>query len=132
MTLVLLGDRVDLDASATALGRLDAASFDVVLGGIGAFPRPRAARVLWLGVRTGREQLVVTAEAVCRLLDVVDERPFRPHLTLARFRTPHDVSATTGDHITTTRWRVEEIVLFESVLGRGGPSYRAHARITLS
>lgn len=79
------------------LANLDAASkpspFRLSLGELGAFPRSARATVLWVGVH---------GEGITGLAEVVDDaaeasglgredRPFRPHLTLARIRPPEDV-----------------------------------------
>ena len=64
--------------------------FSITLAGLGAFPSARRPRVVWAGVSSGADHLVALAEH----LDVVlrpahasrEDRPFRPHLTIARVR----------------------------------------------
>lgn len=64
--------------------------FSIMLAGLGAFPSARRPRVVWVGVSSGADHLVALAEH----LDVVlrpahasrEDRPFRPHLTIARVR----------------------------------------------
>lgn len=67
--------------------------FRVAMGGLGAFPKPARATVMWVGVR---------GEKLGQLAGVIDrcaadaglgseERPFRPHLTISRVRPPADV-----------------------------------------
>ena len=67
---------------------------DVRLGGGGAFPSERRARVLWLGVDEGAELLAQLAGAVGALLAPLgyepEDRPFHAHLTLARLGRPSD------------------------------------------
>jgi 2'-5' RNA ligase len=61
----------------------------MVLGGFGAFPNFRRARVVWLGVaqEPRLELLHHDIEMACGQLGVETEaRPFRPHLTLARVK----------------------------------------------
>jgi 2'-5' RNA ligase len=61
----------------------------MALGGIGAFPNFRRARVVWMGVaqEPRLELLHHDVEVACDALGVeMDGRPFRPHLTLARVR----------------------------------------------
>jgi 2'-5' RNA ligase len=63
------------------------------LGGIGAFPNFRRARVVWMGVthEPRLELLHHDIEVACATLGFeLDGRPFRPHLTLARVRRPLD------------------------------------------
>jgi 2'-5' RNA ligase len=53
-----------------------------------------------------------------------EERPFRPHLTLARVRPPEDVERLVSDAPPFSfGWDVGELVLFRSHLGRGGSRY---------
>ncbi len=64
--------------------------FDLTIGGIGAFPNPRRARVVWVGL-SGQtlmaEQLAGRLEAECGALGFArEERPFSPHLTLGRVK----------------------------------------------
>src|SRR6185437_768121 len=57
------------------------------IGGVGAFPSWRRARVLWLGVKPTPSLMALAAEvgqAGTRLGGTTEERPFRPHITLAR------------------------------------------------
>ena len=61
--------------------------FTMRLGGIGAFPGFRRARVVWLGIAAEPrlELLHHDVEVACEELGfAVEGRPFRPHLTLAR------------------------------------------------
>ena len=108
---------------------LGGGAFAVRFGGLGAFPRPVLAAVVWLGVTTGSERLVEVA-AVCEEAAQVagylaEERPFHPHLTLARIRPPVDVS-----HVLASvppfgaKMRVDRVVLYESLLRRGPPMYQ--------
>jgi len=102
--------------------------FSMAWGGLGAFPRSSRASVLWIGV-------VRAAEALSTLADLVDEalegagfdpgdRPFRPHLTIARMRPPEDVRPITrGEPFPDVAMRVDRITLFRSRLGRGGAQY---------
>ncbi len=64
--------------------------FEVKVGGAGVFPNSRYPRVLWIGIVEGQEQL----SSICRGLEEglkkqgfkPESRPFRPHLTLGRFK----------------------------------------------
>ena len=62
------------------------------VAGVGAFPNERRPRVLWVGLDepTGElEALHRRLEAALRPLGFKPEgRPFRPHLTMARIRSP--------------------------------------------
>jgi 2'-5' RNA ligase len=140
LTLQFLGNHADLDVCAGALASLAIAPGNVALGGVGAFPTARRARVLWVGVRAGAAWLAQASAAVGALLRPVghapEEREFHPHVTLARFRTPTDVrpvidAATAGDGaigpMVGEAFEVTEVVLFEST----ARAYRAHSRLRL-
>ena len=70
-------------------------SFSVGFGGLGAFPRPARATVLWLAIERGSDRLAELAtitEAVARDAGFLPEdRPFHPHVTLSRIRPHQDV-----------------------------------------
>jgi 2'-5' RNA ligase len=59
---------------------------------LGVFPSRRSPRVVWIGVDKGAAELQDAAEQVDRCLNTLgfahEERPFTPHLTLARIRAP--------------------------------------------
>jgi 2'-5' RNA ligase len=137
VTLQFLGDDVDLGAVAAALAPLALGPGEVRLGGLGAFPNERRARIVWLGVAEGAPWLVQAAVSVGALLQPLghdpDPRPFHGHLTLARLRAPCDLRSVVAavDATAGPPWRVEEIVLFESVAGPRGAQHRPHARFPL-
>jgi 2'-5' RNA ligase len=61
------------------------------LRGLGWFPNPRRPRVFWTGVDAGPElgQLALDINTVLVPLGLApDQRPFSPHLTLARIKQP--------------------------------------------
>jgi 2'-5' RNA ligase len=66
--------------------------FSVTLSGVGAFPNPRAPRVIWAGIAedAGLRSLRSLASQLEDALAVEgfarDSRPFSPHITLARAR----------------------------------------------
>ena len=99
---------------------------DVALTGAGRFD----GRVLWIGFSgevTGLKRLAASVQAASRRAGAgVDERPLRPHITLARARDPLDlrpaVAALAG--YAGPPWTAHEIVLVRSRLG-GGPGRTA-------
>lgn len=106
------------------VGRVPA--FRVALGGIGAFPNPRRATVIWIGVTEGDEGLASLAgiaeeSAVAAGLEP-EERPYRAHLTLARVRPPADVTDLVGDPVP-ARWEVDRMIVYRSI-PRGGAGVR--------
>ena len=73
------------------------APFTMVVGGFGVFPPKGPPRVLWAGVPEGAERLVALQASVARALSALafpgEGRPYRPHLTLGRVRTPRNAAA---------------------------------------
>ena len=114
------------------------APFTVTLGGAGAFPSARRATVLWLGVSTGAEELGALAGAITAatapLGFVADDRPFRPHLTLARSARARDLRALV-EHLWTgpagLPWTVERVVLFDSDTRADGAVHTEHNEFAL-
>lgn len=109
----------------------------VTFGGLGAFPRPARASVLWLGVEEGADALRALAEraeaAARRAGWAAETRPFTPHLTLARIQPPRDVREIV-ERVPPfpERMAVDAVVLFRSHLGGGPARYEEMERFPLS
>ena len=122
------------------LARLDEAdlgdSFEVRFGGLGAFPNPRRATVLWLGFERGSEELsrlaAAAEEAAVAAGSMPEERPFHPHLTLSRVRPQRDVRKLI-EHVPDFPLvqTVGQLTVFESHLGSGPAVYKALERFEL-
>jgi len=93
ITLKFIGERPPQQAEAIkrALAAVQAASAGVRFRGAGFFPNPRSARVFWVGIEAD-EHLAQLAQDVDNVLSNLpifppiapEERPYAPHLTLAR------------------------------------------------
>jgi 2'-5' RNA ligase len=111
-------------------------AFDVGFGGLGAFSRPRSARVLWIGLTEGVECMKVLAriaeDAARAARFAPEEKSFKPHLTLSRIQPPRDVTAAIRRvPPLDLRMPVDQVVVFRSHL-RGGPArYEAVERFAL-
>lgn len=109
----------------------------LVARGVGAFPNPRRARVIWAGVSGDvgplrRVQAAVNEQLGLRGFEA-DDRPFSPHITVARARQPlplPKVLEAYAEH-DFGRWRAEHIEVVESVLTPSGPHYTVRSRIPL-
>lgn len=143
LTLKFLGE-VDPGRLGEVAGALRSAvrevpAFRFQATGTGAFPSPRRARVIWVGVGEGTSQLRHLAARVdaelARLGFPPEERPFTPHLTLGRVRSPRGLDELArlleGARFPALEVTVDGIVLFQSVLGRAGPLYTALNRFPL-
>ncbi|MBC7263082.1 MAG: RNA 2',3'-cyclic phosphodiesterase [Chloroflexi bacterium] len=64
--------------------------FDIELGGLGCFPNTRQPNVVWVGLAGDLESLQSLQHDVEQQLAALgfrpEDRPFKPHLTLARVR----------------------------------------------
>lgn len=105
----------------------------LLLGGVGAFPNFRRARVLWLGVapHPRLELLYHDVEAACVELGLEPEgRAFRPHVTLARVpdgvpeQTLRDLSRAARAVDFREALSVESVDLMASEQTPAGPSHR--------
>jgi len=131
LTLRFIGEvgSVETDRLSGALDQADLGGrFGVRWAGLGAFPRAKKATVLWIGLREGSTELTSLASrvetAVLAAGVAAEDRPFRPHLTLSRIRPPQDVSPLVEAAApTAVRMSVEQVLLMESHLGRGGARY---------
>jgi 2'-5' RNA ligase len=135
LTLAFLGE-VDEEvvASAERALRLSAAgvrALDLSAAGVGAFPDQRRARVLWAGVGGDLRELAGLHAALTKALRgegfEVDERPFHPHVTLARSRVPRPLPDGLDRARLFGRWRAAEVRLYESHLGPAGPRYEVRS-----
>jgi 2'-5' RNA ligase len=100
------------------------APLQLALAGAGAFPRPRAARQLWIGVagdRTGLARLAERCAAAGRRAGLaLEKRGYRPHLTLGRPRpAPADLSAVVAQlaEFAGLPFAVDSVTLVKSTLG---------------
>jgi 2'-5' RNA ligase len=129
LTLKFLGavadDRVPAVSAALDGVARDTAPVPLSAAGLGAFPNPRRARVLWSGIGTGTEALAALAAAIDRALAALgfpaETRPFSAHLTLGRVRTPRGAErladAVAGAGASSYgSWTATELVLYESRL----------------
>ena len=126
LTLKFFGDVSEPEiARITDVLRLAAprlTAFDTEISGFGAFPSQRKATVLWLGVGNQsafRGLHAALEEPLAAAGFRRDERPFTPHLTLGRSKTPlrlPDDLMEKYRHVFCEKMRAEKLVLFESRL----------------
>lgn len=96
LTLKFLGqveeERIGAIRDAIAAAAAGSGPVRLVFQGLGAFPNPRAARVVWIGLSHGAEVLAALQAGIEAALESLgfgrEARPFTAHLTLGRVRGP--------------------------------------------
>jgi RNA 2',3'-cyclic 3'-phosphodiesterase len=132
-TLAFLGEQPGPEQALAAGESLrESAAFELVLSGVGAFPSTMRPRVLWIGATEGAPELVAAAERLRSALEQrgfkLEERKFRPHLTLGRVRPQGEGGAkralATIAPGELARCTVRGVCLMQSVLGgRAGATH---------
>ncbi len=145
VTLRFLGptakDRIDAVAGAVdRLAGVVPGPFELRMGGAGAFPEPGRPRALWLGIRSGADELGrLSAALTTALADAgweLEDRPFRPHLTIARTDGVH-AGAEAGRLLVAAAadidfdFPADRVVLYRSHLGRGPARYEPLHSVSL-
>lgn len=142
-TLAFLGyleeDRIRIvkQACAAAAGRHPA--FALNLGALGIFPSRGPGRVLWLGLSRGQTEMSELQKNLAAELRAqeftLEERPFVPHLTLARAKPGAEVrrqlaqADTSG--LAAFRQRAGSLEVMRSDLSPAGPRYTVLAGFSL-
>lgn len=109
--------------------------FDTRVAGLGAFPSPRRARVLWVGLEDPAGCLTAIAGDLDRALAKEFEperRAFSAHLTVARFEPPAPLEEDLQEvAVESGPFPVERLVLYRSRLQRPAPVYDEVAAFAL-
>lgn len=137
-TLAFIGEVSEelVKRASEAISRISYKAFNASLSGIGYFPSRERARVVWIGVREeqGGEQLEELAESVRSALSNAgvpfDEKPFVPHLTLARAR-EGPVGCLDVKEEVSGEFPVSAFSLKRSVLTSRGPIYSDLVQVKL-
>jgi 2'-5' RNA ligase len=127
-----LADRVPQRVEAAAR---DVEPFRTRVTGVGGFPSPAKARVLWAGLddEDGRASgLAARIEGGLLEEFPAEKRAFHPHLTVARSDPPVKLPLEFAETpLVTEVWEVDHVVLFRSHLRRPAPLYEPLARFPL-
>jgi len=138
LTLKFLGEiphsQIDPLTQALRAEAESSSSFEMQIGGLGAFPNPRRPRVIFLGIQAPAELEALTrgVESACSRLGYPPEaRGVRPHLTIGRvkpdtvaantLKISHALESATIDLLGTAR--VDSVELYKSELKPGGAMY---------
>ena len=145
LTLRFLGDVSDLQVSVI-IQHLEATCshtlpFSLNVAGLGAFPNLRRPSVIWAGagpLEPELRPLQQAVEAAARAAQVPpDEKPFHPHITLARIkdtRNAQELSALveTMKSFDAGAFPVSHVSLLSSELTPQGPVYTCIQEFSLS
>ncbi|MGB2630994.1 MAG: RNA 2',3'-cyclic phosphodiesterase [Candidatus Omnitrophota bacterium] len=135
VTLKFLGyiteDKVDPISKKLEEIASQTSPFDIVLSGIGAFPGWSHARVVWVGISEGAEQVKTIAGLVEKAMAEEgfeeENRPFKSHLTIGRVRSSKEKEALAKDaeaiEVKPVSNHISRIILFRSELTPEGAIY---------
>jgi 2'-5' RNA ligase len=134
LTLRFIGemDEKRFQAIRALMGDIRGEPFDVALKGVGQFPPRGAARVLWVGLEPPPALNTLQHKIEIALTGLglePEDRPFSPHITLARMKAPPLPESVRQFMIKNATFethpiRVNEFVLYSSFLRPEGPFYR--------
>ncbi|MGY5151308.1 MAG: RNA 2',3'-cyclic phosphodiesterase [Candidatus Nitrosopumilus sp. bin_6a] len=131
-TLQFIGDISEKMNSkiSQSLQKIEFSSFDVFLKGVGAFPKPKFPRVVWIGTdEYGGNMLIQLSKKVNEVLEPLGffpDKPFKPHITVFRIkRQIGDISKEleNGKMINFGLQHISSIKLKKSELTSNGPIY---------
>lgn len=147
VTLAFLGavpdDRLDDAVAAARAAGTAKHPFTASVDRLGRFPEGAGPpRIVWLGIGEGAEAFGALASAVRDALTArklpFDEKPFQPHITLARIREGADrddaravFTALARARFAPMRFAVNGLLLLESDLTPKGPRYTPRAAVPL-
>jgi 2'-5' RNA ligase len=127
----------ELRAALGAIGGRDA--LRVAIRRVGFFPNPHAPRIFWCGIEApGLDRLAAeTDEATARLGIAREDRPFSPHLTLARIKEriemqPLREAIASLDSLDFGAFEASSWFLYRSTLKPGGSVYTKLAEFPLT
>lgn len=110
-------------------------SFQIRISSLGAFPKPNAPRVIWVGVDKGDSETKEIAkeleEKIAKIGIPKENRPFSSHITIGRIRSALNRERLVQDLNNlqhkfgqeTLEFLVTKITLFKSTLTPKGPIY---------
>ena len=131
-------DQAKVPAISAAAVRVvkDFSPVQIEVGKTGVFPRPSRPQVLWIGIEDASGGLAKLQKQLedefAREGFAKEDRAFRPHLTIARIRKPHDAARLAQTHLemnfNTVELTLTELVLFRSELSSKGSKYTPISR----
>lgn len=131
-TMIFLGE-IDEHQAETVKEMLSGVTFEpfsITYRGVGAFPKPDFARVIWVGVDpAGGQKLVALADKIASLMAQIgfkQDKPFSPHLTLFRVKNNTVRLGSIADKYKDVDFGsdlIDKVHLKKSDLSPSGPTY---------
>ena len=132
-------DRLDVIAEALQFAVPGTGPLAMSLASPGVFPNLRRPRVVWVGV-DAPPALELLQDRLERRSEAIgfapEETPYHPHLTLGRMREGHRLPTGALEQLQAgyrpVPFVVEQLVLYESIAGRGAPTYAPRVSLELA
>lgn len=143
LTISFLGDtgekRISLLTEMLAEKCSDIRRFEFTMEGMGVFRNFRDPKVIWVGVKKSgslNQLNKIITEGLIEKGFSVEERDFSPHLTLGRIRFVKNADAVKRalERYRDTEFqniKVDEVILFESILMQTGAVYKTLMKFSL-
>lgn len=141
VTLAFIGEvqAPEMADISLALGRIRHPEFELAIEDVGIFGSNKRPRILWAGVRRDDSLMLLHKKIVTAIESVgarVDDRQFRPHITLARIhKSPYErIRNYLSDHalFKTRTIPVTHFSLFSSHLSSNGAIYEEEMSFDLT
>jgi len=131
-TLQFLGEVSEqiIDKIIQSLNTIEFSKFDISLKGIGAFPKLKSPKIIWIGTdeKSGKmmTELSKKVEKALEPLGFSSEKPFKPHITVFRIKKKiGDITKEMENHknVSFGIQEITSIKLKKSELTLNGPVY---------
>lgn len=141
LTLRFIGEANETVNAAIrrGLAAITCPPFSLSLQGVGCFPSPRRPRVLWVGLSGGEPLMQLQREVETAVVTAgipPEERPFSPHITLARLQDHResDVAPFLARNASfhSEPFTVDAFHLYSSILTAKGAIHRREASYILA
>jgi len=136
ITLSFLGDtdeiRIEVLRSKLKKHLDNFGKFELEIKGTGVFKKHGTPKVIWAGIETSEKLKELNLKVIRGIEESgieIEDRPFKPHLTLGRIKQLNNTLALKDltEKFRDTEFQkvfVSEIILFESILLPNGPVYK--------
>lgn len=129
LTLHFLGDQPEellakIGQLMLSIGR-KSRDFHIDLEGLGVFPNRKRPRILWLGIKPEQALQQLYQNLASGLLELgvtIEQRQYRPHLTIGRFRQPPGNTELLCPFLSHRcgRLHIDRMILYQSELTQRG------------